>query len=266
MATAPECIARFEREDLFLTSPVRMGRALREQGSDLWPSSPIGGGANAPHVEPRHLVNFLLAQAGGQPSEAAVAVAALRELTQTDYQSLRITDPANYGPKLGFQHVDAADGVLGRNLELNIAAAASPEVRARLTAVDEAPGSLWSLVLCADDPAWATLTVCNYDTVATIVYGDRKHAGRRSQLMASIPLRAIIVAGELYQDTKTRTENADPSPKGPALSTAPTAQKQQAPKQVDATARVRASATPGGSHDDHRRRPRSPARTTRGAA
>lgn len=253
MATAPECIARFEREAVFVANPERMGRALRQRAPGSWPASPIGGGGASPHVMPKHLTNFLIAQAGFVPSGAASALAALRQLPRFDYDRQPIRGWSDTGPLPREAVLPPPFTNVGEAIESAIEDAADPALRESL--------KHWALILCPVDPAWVRLEWRrdNYMYVAEfrrLVFSDERR-GEHVESVARIPRLALMICGELWADSKAklaaRDDNADPLAGGPAPSKAPTAQQQQDPNSSDATARVRAPATTGGSHARHRR-------------
>jgi hypothetical protein len=68
MATGADAITAIADATGLLPATVgRAARALREAGGDLWPQSMPGGGRNARHVQPHHLVNLTLALMGADP-------------------------------------------------------------------------------------------------------------------------------------------------------------------------------------------------------
>lgn len=82
MATGADAITAIADATGLLPATVgRAARALREAGGDLWPQSMPGGGRNANHVQPHHLVNLTLALMGADPlTDAPEAVSSLRQL------------------------------------------------------------------------------------------------------------------------------------------------------------------------------------------
>lgn len=247
MATAPECITRFEHEGVFAASPERIGRALRERATGSWPASPIGGGGASPHVTPTHLASFLIAQAGFVPSEAANALAALRELPLLDYD--RFLLPLA-GPD---PHQVAPAATLRATVEAMIEAATDQAWREAL--------KHWELTLCADNPAWAAMDSSHgIFHVARFAGFSFEHwrSGERVERIVSIPRPALLICGELWANSKaklaTKDENAAALPGATASSTAPTARQRQVPSSSDASVRVRAPATAGGPSHARRRR------------
>jgi hypothetical protein len=260
MATAPECIVRFERERIFVASPARIGRALRERAPGSWPASPIGGGGASPHVDPKHLANFLIAQAGFVPSEAPGVLAKLVTYPLWDY----VDHSTLLAPERSY--IVEKSATLGRTLEIMIDLAADP------TWLDAL--AVWHLMLCPDEPAYAMITFQLSDQPAYIArFSPRSldwwlRERDRAQRSIEIPRQALMICGELWADSKTRLattkdENADPLPGGPAPSTAPTAQQQDTSSSPDPTACVRAPSTTGGTHA---RRRRSPVHAAHGVA
>jgi hypothetical protein len=262
MATPPECIARFEREDVFAASPERMARALRQRAPGSWPSSPIGGGGASPHVTLTHLTNFMIAQAGFVPSGGPDAIATLRPVPLFDYvdhATLQAPEPQKI----------VAGTTLGSVLERMIGLAADNS--AWRDALE-----IWSLIMCPDDRVYAMITYKFADHPALIARfsaGDLTWWLRerdRAQRSIEIPRKALMICGELWADSKAKLaakdENADPPARGPASSTASTAQRRkESPHSSDATARVCVPATsPGGPHGRQRRR--SPVSVASGAA
>jgi hypothetical protein len=261
MATAPECITRFEREGVFAASPERMGRALRERAPGSWPASPIGGGGASPHVTNVHIANFLIAQTGFVPSEAANALATLDDVKLRHYRKSHMV------PGGGAEHGWPEPlPTLREFLETEIDAAADPTWRDSLAD--------WTLIMCAIDPPWAELIgrVANYQYVVEFrrIGGLRPPRGEHVECVVRIPRQVLMICGELWADSKarlaTKDENADPPARGPAPSTAPTAQRRkESPTSPNATARVCAPATSqGGPHGRQRRR--SPVSVASGAA
>ena len=264
MATAPQSIERFEREAVFIASPERIGRALRERApAGSWPSSPIGGGSASPHVTAFHLANFILAQAGFVPSEAANALETLSKLPCLD----TVEHSTGHEPDLP---EISATGTLSEILALMInLAVVDPAWRESL--------AVWMLTMSPDDPVYAVITLQHVDRPA---YNLRFSTGSftwmlkerdRAQRTIEIPRKALMICAELWADSKaklaTRDENADPLAGGPASSTAPTAQaRQDTPNSPDATARVCAPATSPGGPSHARRRRHSPTSVAAGVA
>jgi hypothetical protein len=79
MATASKAIARIaEVAGVLPSAASRAARYLRETDTNLWPEGSAGRGQEA-HVEPRHLVNLVLALAAADPiTTAPETVATLR--------------------------------------------------------------------------------------------------------------------------------------------------------------------------------------------
>lgn len=76
----------------------RAARNLREADADLWPKAGKGGGKAAAHVEPRHLVNLVLALAVADPLHtAAQMVVKYRDLVFRQSVYPRELLPAMYG-------------------------------------------------------------------------------------------------------------------------------------------------------------------------
>jgi len=200
MASAPEAIDRFEQEGLFIVSPALTARRLREKGNDLWPASGHGGGKNSPQVYPHHLTNFLLGQGAHLPIDAAAAVATLLPLQVTAEEILLQPQPEKAAPFMGaiatFGHMGET---LGDVLHTHIAGAGDPELRAIMPSIVAAD---WALTLCVD-PASATVTWRSGDKVETVTFGSRTFTGR-SQRLITLPFRAILICGELWEDTVRR--------------------------------------------------------------
>jgi hypothetical protein len=233
MASGPECVERFEREGLFVASPALTARRIREKAPDLWPPAGKGGGRKSPQVEPRHLTNFILAQAAHLPIDAADAVTALRDVRMTEQEVLR---SEKYAPVLGaiavFGHMDQS---LGDALDIQIAGMADPVLRKVAPSVT---GHDWALTLCAD-PAFATASYRLGHEIFTDVFGNRAFSDRARRLI-TLPFRVILIAGELCE-----TRNA--ARPGAAL---PTDRSHSASRearslhQPNSMLRVRVSSTP----------------------
>ena len=58
----------------------RTARALQETDQTLWPKAAKGGGRGAAHLEPRHLVNLVLALALADPIAIAPQTVAFRSM------------------------------------------------------------------------------------------------------------------------------------------------------------------------------------------
>ena len=85
MATGAQAIEAIARATGLLPATVgRAARSLREAGQDLWPQAAPGGGKNAVHVRPGHLVNLVIALAVADPlTTAAVLTVIFRSLIKT---------------------------------------------------------------------------------------------------------------------------------------------------------------------------------------
>jgi hypothetical protein len=258
MATAPECIGRFEFSGIFAANPERMGRALRERAPGSWPASPIGGGGASPHVTQTHLANFLIAQTGFVPSGASNALAVLHDLPRFDYDRHHI-------PHVSREPVPPPPGkTLREFLEAAIDAAADPVRRDALTH--------WTLIMCAVDPPWATLDWRLGDDMYRAEFrrigGLREPRGEHVEAIVRVPRPALLICGELWADSAarlaTKDENAAALPGVTAPSTAPTARQRQVPSSSDASVRVRAPATTG--VPPHARRRRNSLTSTVGGA
>jgi hypothetical protein len=116
MATASKAITRIaEVAGVIPSAASRAARYLRETDTNLWPEGLAGRGQEA-HVEPRHLVNLVLALAAADPiTTAPETVATLRSATpvscsvgdkEEDVSALRVTT-------LG----DALDAFIERGIE-----------------------------------------------------------------------------------------------------------------------------------------------------
>jgi hypothetical protein len=262
MSSAPECVFRFQREDLFAASPERMARALRQQVPGSWPASPIGGGAASPHVSLVHLGKFMIAQAGFVPSGAANALAVFRDFPlfpgryTKDY--VRGWDEKHPRQAASYEerHPPPPALTLHEFVEITIDAASDPTKRDAMTH--------WELTMCITDPAWATLDfgIGGYHYRAEFRRFPSPWTNPRDEhveTVVRIPRRALMICGELWADSKAklaaRDENAATLPGATASSTALTARKrQQHPNSADVNARVRASATStGGPHARNRR-------------
>jgi hypothetical protein len=265
MATAPECITRFEHEGIFAASPERMGRALREGAPGSWPASPIGGGSASPHVTPIDLANFLIAQTGFVPSGATNALAALHDLPLLHYDRQRIRGWSDTSSPPAREAVPRPPfASLGEAIEIAIDAGADPARRDALTHL--------TLLMCAVDPAWARLEWQrdNYMNVAEFrrIGGLGQQRGEHVECVVRIPRRVFAICWDLWTDTKAKLaakdENAAALAGATAPSKAPTARQRQAPSRSDASVRVRAPATAGEPRHARRRR-HSPIGTSTGA-
>ena len=235
MASAPEAIERFEATKLFVASAALTARRLRETAPELWPASGRGGGRNQPHVTPGHLRNFLLAQGAHLPIDAAAAVAALCDLPVTGSETLHQPDPAKHAPFLGASMALsnlAEDGwTLGETLDVWIDSMADPAMRG---VMQQTVGHEWMLTLCAE-PAFATVSHRVSDWIESVTFGHRAF-GDRAQRHIALPFKALLLCGELWQDTREQLAQA----KGAALPGA-------APSRDDqdhASARTREATTP----------------------
>jgi hypothetical protein len=62
MATGIQAVERFSEELEIIPAAVeRAARALKETNPPMWAKGKQGGGKNAAHVNPQHVVNLLLA-------------------------------------------------------------------------------------------------------------------------------------------------------------------------------------------------------------
>ena len=254
MATAPECIGRFEFSGIFAANPERMGRALRERAPGSWPASPIGGGGASPHVTRTHLANFMIAQVGFVPSGAPNALAVLHDLRVHYYDRQPIRGWSDTGPLPRDAVPPPPFASLGEAIESAIEDAADPAWRDTLNG--------WQLTMCAVDPPWATLDwrLGDYAYKAEFrrIGGLREPRGEHVECVVRIPLRVLTICGELWADSKaklaTQDENAAALAGATASSTAPTARQRQVPSGSDASVRARAPATTGGPPHARRRR------------
>jgi hypothetical protein len=236
MASAPEAIDRFEAEGLFVVSPALTGRRLRERGTDLWPASGKGGGKNSPQVGPQHLRAFLLAQAAHLPVDAAAAVATLLPLQMTEEEVLIQPQPERAAPFMGaIAFFGRMGDTLGHVLHAHIIGSGDPKIRA---AMPSAIAADWALTLCVD-PAFATVSWRTGNKVETVVFGSRSHTGR-SQRLITLPYKAILICGELLEDS-IRKNAAQPRA---ALPVSHAHAKDSLLNKVDSISCVRATSTP----------------------
>ncbi len=105
MATGAEAIEVVARVTGILPATVgRAARALREAGQDFWPQAAPGGGKNARHVRPHHLVNLAVALAIADPlTDAPEQSLAFRNLVQA---------PASRGLLWGTVQLDTLGGFM----------------------------------------------------------------------------------------------------------------------------------------------------------
>jgi hypothetical protein len=205
MASAPEAVARFEREKLFTASSALIARRLREHGgSDFWPASPKGGGSHAPQVQPQHLVAFLLALATDYtPIDAAKTVRAVWDLTMSLREVLVQVEPARgRGPRIPPKFLALGDrGPLGPMLVHVVRCVADdPQLRVQATGVMESVQ--WTLTLCPDPP-YAAVSWRIGKRIWIEHFGERP-THNRSHRLITLPYKAFMVAGELWADSAAR--------------------------------------------------------------
>jgi len=83
MATGVQAVERFSEELEIIPAAVeRAARALKETNPPMWAKGKQGGGKNAAHVTPQHVINLLLAlMATDTRTEAPEAARSYRDLT-----------------------------------------------------------------------------------------------------------------------------------------------------------------------------------------
>ena len=209
MASSSEMVQRFEREGLFLASPTLTDRRMRERARKLVAAQSRGGGKDSPQVELRHLTNFLLGNAAHLPTGAAEAVRVLRGLKMTGYEvwgqktpadALQIPHPA----VMDLAHINHR--TLGENLDTLVSSMGNSAARESMR---EVSGFDWTLTLSADPP-FASISLKTWSEFRIAKFGD-KPVGGRSKRLAEISFDALLVAGELWQDTLERKKSAPPA-------------------------------------------------------
>ena len=185
----------------------------------LVPLNKRGGGRGSPPMEARHYRNLFLGAAAYLPIDAAAAAFALGDLpcmSAGAFIRKGTTEAVPWRPE-ALRLSDMVGLTLGQVLDGMIEACADPQVRA---SVLEAGGPGWTLTLCADEQPFATIAqrVLNHVELATFGEQDADLTGRR---LVMLPLRAIILAGELLDTRETAAEElavsttAPGDPKGP---------------------------------------------------